>query len=322
MELRKRRKSSTENGHAQENGLTNLKDGVTEEGLTVINVNSAVCLLIGLIIGISIGGPWGLDLLDILRGYRWDYRQRCILESPNVQEYGVDFCRLPVDCNMCKDIRVVDQIHVDDITVQEFQDRYAYTNRPLVVRNATLNWPAMELLDYDWLKEQYTSDPAILEYQHEDCWFNRYSTKVFRNLATVFRMPRDIVEMRSDKTWYVGWAVCQEPVAKKLFEIFERPSFIDPDSTPPSKPWIFIGTPGPGANSHIDNVDLSSWQAQIGGIKKWFLTPPPECWWTCGSTMEVTVYPGDIIVLNTNYWFHSTQIIGDKLSVVITNEYD
>ena len=30
-----------------------ILDGVTEEGLTVINVNSAVCLLIGLIIGIK-----------------------------------------------------------------------------------------------------------------------------------------------------------------------------------------------------------------------------------------------------------------------------
>ena len=37
------------------------------------------------------------------------------------------------------------------------------------------------------LKQTLSSDPAILEYQHEDCWFNRYSTKVFRNLATVFR---------------------------------------------------------------------------------------------------------------------------------------
>ena len=25
----------------------------------------------------------------------------------------------------------------------------------------------------------------------------------------------------------------------------------------------FLGTPGPGAHSHIDNVDLSSWQAQV-----------------------------------------------------------
>ena len=27
----------------------------------------------------------------------------------------------------------------------------------------------------------------------------------------------------------------------------------------------FVGTPGPGANPHIDNVDLPSWQAQVQG---------------------------------------------------------
>ena len=33
--------------------------------------------------------------------------------------------------------------------------RYAYSSRPLVVRNASLTWPAMNVLDYNWLKEIY-----------------------------------------------------------------------------------------------------------------------------------------------------------------------
>ena len=57
------------------------------------------------------------------------------------------------------------------------------------------------------------SDSAILEYQHEDCWFNRYSTKEFRNLATVFRYIYDIFKDLSTyitidllsicKIWYI-----------------------------------------------------------------------------------------------------------------------
>lgn len=31
---------------------------------------------------------------------------------------------------------------------------------------------------------------------------------------------------------------------------------------------------------------------------------------------------GDIIVVNTNIWFHSTRIEGTDLSLVITNEFD
>lgn len=125
------------------------------------------------------------------------------------------------------------------------------------------------------------------------------------------------------KPWYVGFSVCQPSVADKIHTLYNRPDFLHPDSTPPKKPWIFIGTPGPGAHIHIDNVDLSSWQAQISGTKTWLLRPPPECWWQCHhGEMETTIHPGDIIVVNTNLWFHSTRIHGSDLSVVITNEFD
>ena len=54
------------------------------------------------------------------------------------------------------------------------------------------------------------------------------------------------------------------------------------------------------------------------------LKPPPECWWECPSTseaMSATLYPGDIIVVNTNWWMHSTKVVGRELSVTVTNEY-
>eukprot|EP00088_Acartia_fossae_P003714 TRINITY_DN1158_c0_g1_i1.p1 TRINITY_DN1158_c0_g1~~TRINITY_DN1158_c0_g1_i1.p1 ORF type:complete len:323 (+),score=35.70 TRINITY_DN1158_c0_g1_i1:201-1169(+) len=289
----------------------------------VIPISSFLSLLLGTILGSILAGPWARDLVDILRGYRWDYNNRCIMESPNADGYGVDFCRLPADCSLCSDIHEIDEVHVSDITHQDFSEKYAYSSRPLVVRNASLHWKAMKDLDYYWLKDQYLSDPEILDYTGDECWFNRYKTLEFRNLAAVFRLPDYRVKMEAGRPWYVGWAVCHKPVAEALYGLFERPQFIPPDSTPPSKPWIFIGTPGPGAHSHIDNVDLSSWQAQITGVKKWKLTAPPECSWTCGSKpLETIIYPGDIIVINTNYWFHSTQILGDQLSLVITNEYD
>ena len=60
------------------------------------------------------------------------------------------------------------------------------------------------------------------------------------NLVT-FRLPDYRVRQEAGKGWYVGWAVCHKPVAEQLFTMFERPAFIHPESTPPSKPWIFIG---------------------------------------------------------------------------------
>ena len=95
-------------------------------------------------------------------------------------------------------------------------------------------------------------------------------------------------------TRYVGWSVCHEEVAEEIFKLieviillhsltslfqiwFQRPTFLHPESTPPKKPWIFIGfaffcwqfqpsitgTPGPGAHYHVDNVDLPSWQVNL-----------------------------------------------------------
>lgn len=290
--------------------------------IKVVRVSSVAWLCLGLAIGTLCGGPWLKDIVDVLRGYRWNYLDRCILETPEDSGVGVDFCRVPVDCDMCRSVDKIDEVHVDDLSVEEFEARYAYSSRPLVVRNASLAWAAMDVLNYQWLKNIYLSDPEILEKEGDECWFNRYKTPEFRNLRSVFRMSDPKASMQTGEPWYVGWAVCHDVVAQELHKLYDRPAFISPDSTPPKKPWIFIGTPGPGAHFHIDNVDLSSWQAQLSGTKTWYLRPPPECYWSCPGKLETTLYPGDIIVINTNEWFHSTKVSGSELSIVITNEYD
>ena len=61
-------------------------------------------------------------------------------------------------------------------------------------------------------------------------------------------------------------------------------------------------------------------QLQISGFKSWTLKPPPECWWSCPGEVKTTVGPGDIIVVNTNWWYHSTNVLKGT-SVTITNEY-
>ena len=54
-----------------------------------------------------------------------------------------------------------------------------------------------------------------------------------------------------------------------------------------------------------------------------YLKSPPECWWECtNKEMSATLEPGDIIVVNTNWWMHSTKVVGGRgLSVTITNQY-
>ena len=97
---------------------------------------------------------------------------RCILETPETHGYGVDFCRVPVDCDICSDVNIyallslscknqtiftllmdgsgvqvreIEEVHVSDLSVELFEERYAYTHRPLVVRNASIFWEALQV---------------------------------------------------------------------------------------------------------------------------------------------------------------------------------
>jgi len=330
MEVRRRKRNSDEQEdqeHKEEEGEGRHRCVVHSTGhngptIRVVRLSGVFWLCIGLAIGSICGGPWLTDLVDIIRGYRWNYIDRCIMETPDTDGYGVDFCRIPVDCSICSEVKHIDEIHVDNLPVWLFEEKYAYSSRPLVVRGAAASWEAMEVLDYYWLKDMYLRSPDTLDKTGDDCWFNKYKTPDFRNLRSVFKMPEERIRMESGNPWYVGWSVCHEDVAEKIAELYERPTFLDPESTPSKKPWIFIGTPGPGAHFHVDNVDLASWQAQLKGVKTWYLKPPPECRSSCHGTMQSTLYPGDVLIVNTNIWFHSTKVHGPELSVSMVNEFD
>jgi len=280
-------------------------------------------LTVGLIIGSFVRGPWTQDVVEILRGYRWNSVERCIVESPDTSGNGVDFCRLPVDCMaVCNQVSSIDEFHIDDLSVQLFEERYAHSERPLVVRNVSLDWKAMKVLDYNWLKDQYHMRPAEMDRVDKECWFNSYSSLGVDNLRSLFRLTEKRLRQKG-RPWYAGWGVCHEPIASEILNLFEPPPFLHPDSTPPKRPWIFIGTPGDeAAHIHIDNLGLPSWQAQISGVKTWYLRPPPECASSCHPTMQATLYPGDLIIVNTRLWFHGTKVHGPDISLSLVAEFD
>ena len=62
---------------------------------------------------------------------------------------------------------------------------------------------------------------------------------------------------------YVGWSNCDQESEEELSKYFFIPNFFHPSTFFGSKTWFFIGTPGYGAPSHIDQVALPSWQAQV-----------------------------------------------------------
>lgn len=77
-------------------------------------------------------------------------------------------------------------------------DRYAYSGRPVVVVDATINWTATEVFSFPFFKSLYDGVDA-------DCQFFPYRTE-FKSLQDVLDMgtDRSLLE-RGTEPWYVGW---------------------------------------------------------------------------------------------------------------------
>ncbi|KAL3858860.1 hypothetical protein ACJMK2_009109 [Sinanodonta woodiana] len=244
-------------------------------------------------------------------------KEPCIINLP---EAIVDVFRPPVDCAICRGITAVDR--VSNITSEEFENKYAYSGHPVIITDGTESWTAPEVFSFEFFKEIYTDDSPVMENTEANCQFFPYKTN-FKNLRDVFTMSEERAHMKDGSDpWYIGWSNCDFLAANILREHYKRPYFLPVTSESSRTDWIFMGSPGYGAHMHIDNVGHPSWQAQITGTKQWTLEPPPECYFECPARIQATVYPGEIIVLDTNSWFHATLNVGNDISITIGSEYD
>ena len=77
-------------------------------------------------------------------------------------------------------------------------------------------------------------------------------------------MPQEQWAMQGNyEPWYVGWRICYPKASEMLQKFYETPPFIPRILEVKRFEWIFMGTPGSGANFHIDKEKLSSYQAQV-----------------------------------------------------------
>ncbi|XP_059219007.1 bifunctional arginine demethylase and lysyl-hydroxylase psr-1 [Stomoxys calcitrans] len=246
--------------------------------------------------------------------------ERCSFEMPRLLRYAF---RPPENCNFCEN---VDKIaRVSDITSQEFARKYAYSATPVIIEDATKNWTALEKFDYWYFRDVYNN--AQRKEKILDCQFLPYKTG-FRDIFEALDMSEARVEYfnnnsanNEEQPWYFGWSNCNPETAEEFRRHYGKPYFLPDTSENNAVDWFFIGTAGLGAHMHIDNVRLPSWQAQLSGSKRWLLAPPPECYFKCKS-FDGIVNKGDIIVLDTNKWYHQTFVQPGEISLTIGAEYD
>ncbi|CAF1471903.1 unnamed protein product [Rotaria magnacalcarata] len=248
------------------------------------------------------------------------YREECL--APKL-EFLVDAFRPPTSCGICRNVDHIERI--SNISREEFEEKYAYTNHPVIITDAMKDWLATEKFNFKFFKRLYRTNSSALRAVEEHCQFFPYKNKhEFETLGDVFDMDVERAYMIDDdyQPWYVGWSNCDYSTAYLLRQYYSRPYFLPEQSESSKLDWIFMGTPGLGAHMHIDNVDLPSWQAQIRGRKQWTLRPVPECLFSC-KEFNFIVEPGEIIILNTNVWYHKTFVISeDEISITIGSEFD
>ncbi|KAG6438494.1 hypothetical protein O3G_MSEX000013 [Manduca sexta] len=239
-------------------------------------------------------------------------RKGCTMDVPAIMK---PLFRPPEDCSMC--IGVNDVVRLENITSKEFEDNYAYGATPVIVTDATAGWKALQEFDFKFFAEFYQN--TKMGKQTNDCYYFAYKSGI-NSLTEVFNMDEKRANMSGDP-WYVGWSTCFEEETRKLRVYYKRPYFLPTSAESQMVDWIFMGGPGQGAHMHVDSVKQMSWQAQIRGRKQWELAPPPECLYYC-SWFTFTVAPGEILVVDTNRWYHKTNVLPGDISITIGAEYD
>ncbi|CAB3374487.1 Hypothetical predicted protein [Cloeon dipterum] len=224
--------------------------------------------------------------------------------------------RTETDCeSVCVGVDAAHELHAP--TRAQFA-MLAYASRPVVVRGAAADWSALRVFSPAFFRSVYEAYPDAYRAIESDCQFFPFRTE-FSTLRDALNMDPDRVSLVPDtKPWYIGWSNCDPRVAEELRRHYQRPEFLPEDIS--ATDWIFMGGPGPGAAMHLDYVSRPSWQAQISGSKTWRLAPPPECEQLC-SSFNLTVNKGDIVLIDTNQWYHDTFVNPGELSITIGSEY-
>ncbi|XP_076028808.1 uncharacterized protein LOC143017798 [Oratosquilla oratoria] len=255
---------------------------------------------------------------SLLRGlYQQIRRSKCLVSNNYLL---MEATRPPSNCaKLCHGIHHAIELPAN-VSGDVFK-KYAYSGVPIVVRGGAAHWPALSTFSPAFFKSLYDSIEDAYEDVVTHCQFLPFKSE-FLDLQEALNMPPSRAALAPNtRPWYFGWSNCSPGVSNVLRHLAPRPSFLPLHSEASALDWIFMGGAGPGASWHLDYVQRPSWQAQVSGTKTWLLRPVPECAEKCDS-FSITVSKGDIVLVDTTQWYHTTYIHEGPVSITIGSEYD
>lgn len=98
-------------------------------------------------------------------GYKiWLNDGNCLIALPDSVSHAF---RPPEDCGFCRNIVQVDR--VSNISPDEFEEKYAYNARPVIVTDATVNWTALDVFDFWYFRDVY--ETSLSDGEQLNCQF-------------------------------------------------------------------------------------------------------------------------------------------------------
>ena len=122
----------------------------------------------------------------------------CLLDH---NEISLELTRPLFNCSLCEGLKEVPT--ETNLSQAKFEELYAYTSIPVVVRGTAEQWEARNVFSFEFFKSLYTEQDGAFQYVEEQCQFFPYNTD-FRTLQDVFSMSKEMSELKQGK-WYVGW---------------------------------------------------------------------------------------------------------------------
>ncbi|XP_012268100.2 uncharacterized protein LOC105693032 [Athalia rosae] len=238
---------------------------------------------------------------------------RCLI--PN--NYFVWEITRPVsNCKFCQGVNSA--LILSNLTRDQFKF-YAYSSRPMIVKNATNHWPAKKVFSLFFFRNLYESIEGAYESVQEECQFLHFRSDLASLKEVLSMTDRRALNLAGEKSWYVGWKNCHPQVLDVMREFYQTPHFLPEDAESPYTNYVFLGYEQ-GAVMHLDYISRLMWQGQILGSKTWSVVPTPECGNVCNS-FDFSVDAGDVILLDTRVWYHATNVKDNQFSLTITSEY-